>query len=124
MKGIQIASSSILHASVEMDEYHYTSNPDYASKIAGPDQAPDTKGEAPPSATLHEGSLNLQKRWKQPCVSGWLPGQPEGWEAGKDVTPYSSPTLSFLWIFFLYFIGCIIKLCWKIPINTVSQIFI
>lgn len=72
MKGIQMASSSILLASVEMDEYHYTNNPDNATKIAGPDQAPDTKGEAPPSATLalHEGSLNLQERWKQPRVSG------------------------------------------------------
>lgn len=66
-----MASSSILYASVEMDEYHYTNNPDNASKIAGPDQAL-TKGEAPPSATLalHEESLNLQERWKQPHVSG------------------------------------------------------
>lgn len=67
-----MASSSILHASVEMDKYYYTNKPENASKIASPDQAPGTKGEAPPSATLAllEGSLNVQERWKQQGVSG------------------------------------------------------
>lgn len=71
-RGIQTASSSILHASVEMDEYHYTNTPENVSKIVGPDRAPDTKGEALPSATLalHEGSLKLQAGWKQQRVPG------------------------------------------------------
>lgn len=63
-----------------MDEYHYTNTPENVSKIVGPDRAPDTKGEALPSATpaVDEGSLKLQAGWKQQRVPGWLPGQPEG----------------------------------------------